>query len=192
LDEESGGRLDSSGRGNHLTDHNAVGSVVVEVGRAADFERDNQAYLSINDEAQNGLDITGSLTLAGWMRPESLDDIQVLAAKYQDHATKRAYRLDVRSSTMLEFVVSRDSKFSSDYLLEADLDQADPPLSLSPGNWYHVAGVFDAEQRTLFIYLNGDLVASRSVSYDTIHNSPAPFMLGANLDKKGVTQYFDG
>jgi hypothetical protein len=194
LDEASGGRLDSSGRGNHLADNNTVGSVAGQVGpAAADFERDNQEYLSIDDAAQSGLDISGSLTLVGWMNPESLDAIQVLAAKYQDHANKRAYRLDVRSSSLLGFVVSRDGKFSSDYLLEANLLEADPPFSaLSPGTWYHVAGVFDAEQRSLAVYLNGDLVAWRSVTYDTIHNSSAPFMLGANLDKGGVAQYFDG
>lgn len=85
------------------------------------------------------------------------------------------------------FIVSPDGGFSYDYALEAN-----PPLTLSAGTWYHVAGVFDAKQRSLAIYLDGDLIASRSVSYDTVYNSSALFMLGAVLNNGSATQRFDG
>ncbi len=63
---------------------------------------------------------------------------------------------------------------------------------MSAGTWYHVAGVFDAEGRTLAIYVDGNLVAARSVTYDRIHISSAPFMLGANVKSGEVVQHFDG
>jgi hypothetical protein len=151
------------------------------------LESDNYEYLSISHTAQDGLDITGSLTLVGWMNIESLDHWQVMAAKYEWGLNNRAYRFDLRSYTLLAFIVSPDGSFSSEFRLEAR-----PPFSLTPGTWYHLAAVFDAQQRTLSVYLDGDLIASRLVTYDTIYNSSAPFMLGADLENGSVTQYLDG
>ena len=63
LDEVGGARADGSGRGNHLADHNTVGSAPGPVGVAADFESDRDEYLSIGDGLQSGLDIEGSLNI---------------------------------------------------------------------------------------------------------------------------------
>jgi hypothetical protein len=187
LDQVSGQRLDSSGQGNHLADNNTVGSTAGQIGLAADFESDNSEYLSISDAAQNGLDITDSLTLVGWMNVERLKHWQIMVAKYEYSVNNCAYRLGLRPGNRIGFIVSPDGSFSNEYLLEAS-----PPFTLGPGTWYHVAGVFDAQQRTLSVYFDGELIAARSVSYDTVYNSSAPFMLGANLRNGNVTQYFDG
>jgi PKD repeat protein len=188
LDEASGQRLDSSNYANHLADHNTVGSTTGQIGLAADLESDNNEYLSISHAAQNGLDISDSLSLVGWMNPERLDLYQIMAAKYEYGVNNRAYRFDLRPGNLLGFIVSPDG----DYLASENRLEASPPSPLSPGTWYHVASVFDAQQRTLSIYLDGDLIASRSVTYDTIYLSSAPFMLGANLQNGNVTQHFDG
>jgi len=188
LDEASGQRQDSSDYGNHLADNNTVGSVVGQVGLAADFESDDSEYLSIGDTAQDGLDIAGSLTLVGWVNAERLDRHQIMAAKYEYGVNNRAYRFDLRPGNLLGLIVSPDGTYiRGEYLLEAS-----PPFSLSPGTWYHVAGVFDAEQRTLSIYVDGELIGSRSVIYDTIHDSSAPFMLGAGMVNGQTTRHFDG
>jgi PKD repeat protein len=187
LDQVSGQRLDSSEWGNHLADNNTVGSASGQASLAADFESANNEYLSLSDNAQNGLDITGSLTLVGWMNPETLERWQILAAKYEFGVNNRAYRFDLRPGNLLGFIVSPNGSLNSGNILEAS-----PSFTLSPGIWYHVAGVFDAGRRTLSVYLDGDLIASRSVTYDTIYNSSAPFMLGADLKNGNVVQYFDG
>jgi hypothetical protein len=62
----------------------------------------------------------------------------------------------------------------------------------STTEWYHAAAVFDAGTRRLKLYLNGDLEASQAVSYDTVYQSSAPFMLGANLWDGVPQQRFDG
>jgi PKD repeat protein len=187
LDEASGQRRDSSDHANHLADNNTVGSAPGQVSLAADLESNNNEYLSLSDNAQNGLDITGSLTLVGWMNPETLERWQILAAKYEFGVNNRAYRLDLRPGNLLGLIVSPNGSLTSGNILEAS-----PSFTLSPGIWYHVAGVFDAGRRTLSVYINGDLIASRSVTYDTIYNSSAPFMLGADLKNDNVVQYFDG
>jgi hypothetical protein len=188
LDEASSQRQDSSGLSNHLTDPNPVGSAAGRMGLAADFESDNNGYLSISQAAQNGLDITGSLTLVGWVSPETLERHQVMAAKYEYGTNNRAYRFDLRPGSILGFIVSPNGEYSnSEYELEA---MSPSPLALD--NWYHVAGVFDAEQRALSIYVDGELIGSRSVTYDTVHDPSVPFMLGANLQNGQVAENFDG
>ena len=107
LEEESGTRYDGSPNGNHLADHDTVGWGTGQIGRAADFEAGNGEYLSISDTVQSGLDVTGSLTLVGWMNPESLDSLQILAARYEYGVTNRAYRFDVREDDTLALIVSR-------------------------------------------------------------------------------------
>ena len=179
--------MDGSGRGNHLTDHNTVGSVVGQVDRAADFESARREYLSIDDGSHNGLDISGSLTLVGWMNAEQLERWQVLAGKYEYGLNNRGYRIDLRPGNAIGFIVSPDGTFASGYLLEAH-----PSFTLSPGTWYHVASVFDATARAMSVYLDGELIASRTVTHDHINNSSAPFMLGADTWNGSVVHYFDG
>jgi hypothetical protein len=187
LDVAGGLRLDSSGRDNHLTAFNAVGSVMGQAGQAAEFESDNWEWLSITDGAQIGLDITGSLTLVGWMRAEQVDGWQVLAGKYEYGVNSRAYRLDLRPDNAIGFIVSPDGSFEGEYLLEAS-----PLYTLSPGTWYHVAGVFNAESRDLSLYIDGELISTRQVSYDRVYDSTAPFTLGADSQNGQVTHLFDG
>jgi len=142
LDEASGQRQDSSGQGNHLADNNTVGSVAGRVGRAADLESDRSEYLSISDAAQRGLDVAGSLTLVGWMNPESVEQWQVMAGKYDFGSRNRGYRFGLRPGNLVGFIVSPNGGFSDGYLLEAS-----PSFTLSAGTWYHVAGVFDGGGR---------------------------------------------
>jgi PKD repeat protein len=187
LDEAGGERRDDSYYGNHLAEYNTVGWVEGQVGMAADLESDAGEYLSIEDGVQEGLDITGSLTLVGWMNAENLENLQVMAAKYEFGTNNRAYRFDVRPGGLLVLIVSPNGGASTGYWLGVN-----PPARLRPGEWYHVAGVFDAAAQTLSVYLDGDLIGTRSVTYDRVYDSSAPFMLGANLANGRVTQHFDG
>ena len=189
LDETSGQRADSSGNTNHLTETNTVGSVGGQISQAADLEASSNQYLSIDDGVQSGLAITGSLTLVGWMRSESLGSTeQILASKYEyGSVNNRGYRFDIREAgDKLGFLISSDGTFNSNYLLEAVIS---PSLSLN--TWYHVAAVYDASGQ-MTIYLDGDEVDSQSVTPINIFASTAPFILGANVNSGSVVQFFDG
>jgi len=70
--------------------------------------------------------------------------------------------------------------------------EAHPSPVLSTGRWYHLAGVFDAGARTMSVYLDGELIASRSVTYDRVYDTTAPFMLGADMQGVSVVHHFDG
>ena len=187
LDEAGGTRADTSGNGNHLTAYNTVGATTGQWGLAADLELSNQEYLSIAHTLQQGLAITGSLTLAGWIKPESLNSTMIMAAKYEYGVTNRAYRFDLRSGGQLGWLVS------SDGLLD---DTKNRLLSdagvVAAGTWYHVAAVFDAQAQALRLYLDGAEIAAKSVDFTTMFVSSAPFMLGADVGSGSVVQHFDG
>ena len=55
-----------------------------------------------------------------------------------------------------------------------------------------MAAVFDADGHALKLYLNGNLDADKTVPYNTVFDSTAPFMPGANLSDGAAAQTFDG
>jgi len=164
-----------------------VSYTVGQVGQAADFERDNSEYLSISHSLQSGLAITGSLTLAGWVRLESINpnDAMIVASKYEYGVNNRAYRLDIRPDGIPAFIVSPDGSTSSNYNLVAT-------TPLTPNTWYHLAAVFDSQAQTMALYQDGVLAATRSITFNTIYPSTAPFFLGTNLNNGSAVQFFDG
>ena len=62
--------IDSSGNATTLTDANTVARAAGKFGNGADFESTNSEYQSAADNA--ALSITGSLTLAAWIKPETV------------------------------------------------------------------------------------------------------------------------
>ena len=96
LNEESGTRYDETTNDNDLTDNATVLYGTGKIGNAADFELATSEYLSITDAAQTGLDITGEITIACWIKPESININAIIAGKYtSDVYNERAYRIDI-------------------------------------------------------------------------------------------------
>jgi hypothetical protein len=42
------------------------------------------------------------------------------------------------------------------------------------------------------VYLDGELIASRSVTHNRVYDTTAPFMLGADMQGASVVHHFDG
>jgi carboxypeptidase T len=187
LNETCQERMDGSVHNNHLADGNAVTHTIGYLGLSAELDASRGNFLAISDTVQSGLDVTGSLTLFGWVKPTVLGQWQVLASKYEIASDDRAYRLDLRPDNKIGFVVSPDGTLSDTFTLEVS-----PPLTLILNSWYHIAAVFDAVQKSLSIYFNGDLIGSRTVPYDRIHDSSAPFALGANWENGQPSQHLYG
>jgi hypothetical protein len=185
LDQENDPRLDHSGQENHLASHNTVQSVVGQVGLAAAFENGQTGYLFIDDAAQTGLDIAGNLTLVGWVNIDVLNQWQMMASKYDFGTNDRGYRFGISENNHLHLAVSPDGQYQSTYTLDGQ-------ATLAVNRWYHVAAVFDANAQTLTLYIDGSVDATRSVSYSTIYNSSAPFVLGANMHNNAAIQLLSG
>ncbi|NUM48862.1 MAG: PKD domain-containing protein, partial [Anaerolineales bacterium] len=52
--------------------------------------------------------------------------------------------------------------------------------------------VFDSQAQTMALYQDGTLAATRSITFNTIYPSTAPFFLGTNLNNGSAMQFFDG
>lgn len=89
LDEASGQRSDSSGRGNHLSDNNTVGQACGKINEAASFVRANSEYLSIPSNADLTFD-SEDFTIAAWVYLASNDSVTIAA---KDDGTDLEYRL---------------------------------------------------------------------------------------------------
>jgi len=187
LDETSGTRYDVSGRGNDLTDNNTVGYATGVISQAADLERDATESLSIAHSLQQGLAITGSLTLAGWIRPESVSANMSLVSKYAyGTVNNRSYRLELLSSGYLRFAVSPDGAYSE------SRDAVYGSVAFAAGTWRHVAAVFDAAQQRLTLYCDGTACGTRTLTYNTLYAGTAPFVLGATTYNGAAYYPFDG
>jgi hypothetical protein len=180
LDESSGTRYDYTTNNNDLTDINSVGSSTAaprEGTASADFERNNGEYLTLTDASQTGLDITGSLSIGCWCKPESLTDLtsHVLVGKYNTSTSDRSYRLSL-------------SNYSGNYYAECRLSNDGAAYTtgygataISAGTWVHLVAVYDGTD--IRVYVNGALDsngANNPKTYSSgIHNGGAPFRLGA-------------
>lgn len=189
LDEaDTGDRADSSPSGsNTLTNINGVSwTTNGKIGNASDFERSNSQYLKIESNQAVGLNFSHSFTLVGWIKRESTSKDMIMVSKYDYGTNDRAYRFQLNSSNKLRLIVSPDGTYNSAYSAVGGASLT------STSSWYHVAAVFDAGAQRLKLYLNGNLDADKSVTYDSIFQSTSPFMLGANLNNGQVVQRFDG
>ncbi len=180
-------RIDSSSNGNMLTNINGVSwTTNGKIGNASDFERDNSQYLKIESYEAVGLNFGLSFTLAGWIKRESTGSDMVLVSKYDYGTNDRAYRLMINSDNNLRLIVSPDGTYNSAY-------SAIGGATLTSANdWYHIAAVFDAGAQTFKIYLNGILDAELNVTYNTVFQSSAPFVVGADMNNGQAADFYDG
>jgi hypothetical protein len=190
LDEaDTGSRADSSPTGsNTLNNINGVSwTAGGHTGNASDFESSNSQYLKIESNQAVGLNLDHSFTLAGWIKRESTSSHMVLASKYSfgTGIDDRAYRFQLYND-QLRLIVSPDGTYADAYSVTGGTSLT------STTNWYHVAAVFDAGAQRLKLYLNGNLDADKAVSYSTVFQSNAPFMLAANMLDGSPGQCYDG
>lgn len=186
---DTGSRSDSSPAGNILINIGGVSwTSSGHNGNASDFESSNTQYLKVESYQAVGLNFDYSFTLVGWIKRESTGSDMVLASKYSfgTGIDDRAYRFQLTSDNHLRLIVSPDGTYLADYSVVGGASLT------STANWYHVAAVFDADAQRLKLYLNGNLDADKAVSYNTVFQSTAPFLLGANLSDGAAAQTFDG
>ncbi|NJN94462.1 MAG: LamG domain-containing protein [Anaerolineales bacterium] len=182
---DTNNRADSSPAGNSLTNIGGVSwTTNGRIGNASDFERSNTQYLKIESDQAVGLNFDYSFTLVGWLKREAISKDMILVSKYAygTGIDDRAYRFMIVADDHLRLVVSPDGAYLDDYSVVGGATLT------STTTWYHVAAVFDADAQALKLYLNGNLDADKAVSYNTVFQSTAPFMLGANLYDGAITQ----
>lgn len=185
LEEESGIRIDESINENTLQDNNTVLFGAGKIGNAADFENDNSEYLSIADGVQVGLDITGEITILTWIKPETMNTIDIVLGRYDYGNNQRAYRMQIGSTNSnVTAMLSPDGTAFTSAVSASDV--------VSNGTLVHIGFTLNQTTNKIQIYVDG-VASGAAVDYATdIHNSTAPFAIGCIYNDDVATYFFDG
>lgn len=184
LFEEAGTRHDDTDNDNDLGDNNTVARTTThkEGSYAADFERGNSEYLNIADASQTGLDITGNLSIVGWIRPESIGNALMMIAKYNTSNNNRSYQIQIQADGTVRGLLSSNGTAYVD---------AVGGTTLQAATWYHVAMVYNGTD--IRMYLDGSLDTNGADNPQTyssgIYSSSAQVCVGS---RSNVGNYYDG
>jgi Concanavalin A-like lectin/glucanases superfamily/VanZ like family len=177
LDETSGRvAFDSSGQGLNGRFSNEPKHVADVIGRSVTLDG---AKDYIDFGRSTALRLVGSMTISAWIKPTSfpVDDAAIVS------------QLHGRFGYQLDTTVDRGPRTIGFKLTNAcgDLMARYGATPLAVHTWYHVAGVYDAEEGTLDVYLNGKLdngVLVGSVT-GTQHSSRSALYVGKRSDLEG-------
>lgn len=177
FDQSSGNATDSVGT-NTLTNNNTITYTAGKINNAAHIDSSTTQYFSITDASQSGLDITGDLSVALWVKYTTLptDGIRALhATKYLRAGNQRSYYFGL---------VNNGGVYSLDLILSANGIATEEKIvnwAPSTGVYYHVVMVFTAASSKYQFYVNGaQQGADQTGALTSIFNSTATFEIGQN------------
>ncbi len=82
----------------------------------------------------------------------------------EDSVVRSTYLGYTNDGNYLRFFISQGSISP----LVSSVEVLDVPLLLNTNQWYHIAAIFDGSAKTLSLFLDGQIIGSRSVSVSTI------------------------
>ena len=137
-------------------------------------------YVSISDDNQTGLDITGDMTIMMWVKPVSNSGNQALLSKW-NLGIKTAYILYLEDG---DLGVHISENTSGDVYGTYRV-----PHGQAENTWYHVAMVYNASNGTTELFVNGVSIgkSTENVMPTSIANNNADFVIGGRED--GVSNY---
>ena len=149
-----------------------------------DFDGSND-YVTVSNSSS--LQISTDITLEAWIKLDNLSGSKIIIVKTNDgSAAGMSYSLRVPSSgNVVRLAIGGGS--GVDFDGEGSVTETIDSPSLTSGIWYHVAGVRNGTTMTL--YLNGDSVATSSISSNFINVNSASLNIGYF---PSYGQYFDG
>jgi len=180
LDESTGPRADSTGRGNTLSATGTVAAGAGVHGDAASF--DGASFLGIADATQTGLDVASGLAVAAHFNATTVAGAHTVVAKHDNNGNQRSYRIRIDAGVLF-------ATLSTDGTAELNLTGT---TTLATGIWYHVALVFDACANTVTLYLDGNVDASATAGFGVLHDSSTDFTVGARMAVAAAEEFFEG
>lgn len=142
-------------------------------------------FAYITDPNQTGLDITGDITIAAWIKLSNVDDTYNIAGKYSTGNGHVSYLFKYYGPDS-QFIFQHSNNGSTEELNVVT-------QSISANTWYHVAVTWDASESRAKFYLNGSQIGTDQVGSQTsLFNSSADFAIGALYVSFTPTQFFDG
>ncbi|MES2966725.1 MAG: LamG domain-containing protein [Patescibacteria group bacterium] len=131
-------------------------------------------YLNIADEEQVGLDISGDMTIAMWVKPTTLEGNMALISKW-NRADKTSYILFLEEGLVGVHLNDEPSGYDYSRLFALHGKNAN--------EWFQVAMVYNAASTSIELFVNG---VSIGMSYEvpsSISNTDADFVIGGREDR---------
>ena len=165
----AGDVVDASGHAHHGT---AVNGATTETGRlchAGSFDGSND-YIALN-----GLpNLTGSFTIATWIRPNAIDSDQRLFVDDENNSGGFAFSLGDGGDGRLRLFSRNINPVS-----------LDSPAVITAGSWYYVVAVHDASAHTRQLFVNGAAVTSAQSYTGSWGSDGGSASIGGETDAAG-------
>lgn len=147
------------------------------------------AYTRVEAADQAALDITGALTISAWINPTSVgNNSRGIVAKFRGalasgtSVAERAYGFNVDANGKLQFVLSDNGSFNSNFVLTGS-------TTVSTNAWQHVTAVYEPGV-AMQIYRNGVLDGQKTTTLPaSIANTAAPLWIGQQFSLQGNTAF---
>lgn len=181
LNETSGNAVDLSSNAYNLTDTAAVGSSLDGLmAKARDYESGSTQYHTIADASCPNLEIAGSQTWFGFIKPESVSTNVILGKG--KNTVGAFHQINIDSSSKASFLLSGLSttpNIVSDVILQV-------------GKWYMIVGVYDSANSKIKIWVNG--IKKEATATGTATDTNSSFAIGCNFNGGGDTasSFYDG
>jgi hypothetical protein len=184
LNESSGTRADSTGRGNDLAEtSSSVSSVAGKIGNAAHFVNGDQKWLA--RASNTDLQITGSASFSFWLRAD-VSAYYVVFGKWNFGGGNMEYLMECNLGNITFYVRNADDSGYSSVALSSN--------PISGNTWYYLAAYHDAVHNEIGIAANGGSFSASSSAgartsnaiFDLGSNTAAPFAtLSGDVDEFG-------
>ena len=154
---------------------------VVE-GTALDLAGDGSFVEIADSDALNN--ISQQVTVTAWIKPTEYPNRYTPILYKGDERTpeisNRSYALWLRNDGRIQFAASPRG--------EAEKYAFSPTGSITLNKWYHVAGVVDASENIIKLYIDGVMVGSNDFRGNpNIYESSLPFRIGSSHEEEWVT-----
>ena len=154
-----------------------------KIGSAVYFDNSGSQYMSISDGSATNLEIS---TSQSW---SALVNLQSLPSSYGYRVMNKGKLSNPNNRA--ELIV--DQIEAGKIIYQINSENLKSTQTLGTGEWYHIAGVYDAATPSLSVYVNGSVTTGTIAS--TAHlDSNADFLIGASSFGSSDTpaQFFDG
>jgi hypothetical protein len=184
MEEASGNALDISGNNNTLIANSpdTIASAVGKIGNARDLSGTTE-FFETPDVSQTGLDITGEITIAAWIKLDSNAVDNMIVTKWDNSGgAKKSYRLSVDSTRVINFII-RDP-------IAGDVATSSTTV-LSLGSWYHVVATLNQSTDLIQVYINGLANGPAVSATGNIQDTTTDFCIGC-WHNPGEQRFPDG
>jgi len=183
LNAQSGSTMtDASGNSNTGTS-SATTRTTGKYGSARNFAAGSVAFINIGNGTT--LHITGSLTVSAWIKPSSFSEDNTDAAVVSKRGSSGGFELDVTRDTGTRTIGFKLTSSSGANMIRYG------STALAVGQWYHVAGVYNASAQTMDVYVNG--VPDNGNQSGTITTSQKDFTVNVNFGRRlDTSSFFSG